>query len=107
VQELRGVSGAESAKSATQTEEGGADAKDKRARLISAMQDMAERNGKEMFARAKLMLVGEGRAGKTTTLHSLLGKQFNAKQHSTQGADSHDMAVTVDSMDVCKWKVCP
>ena len=73
---------------------------------MADMEEIAARNGKEMFARAKLMLVGEGRAGKTTTLHSLLGKQFNAKQHSTQGADSHDMAVTVDSMDVCKWKVC-
>ena len=74
--------------------------------LITAMREMADHNGKEMFARAKLMLVGEGRAGKTTTLNSLLGKQFNERQHSTQGADSHDMAVTVDSMDVCKWKVC-
>ena len=71
-------------------------------RLVAAMQEMAGRNGKQMFARAKLMLVGEGRAGKTTTLNSLLGKQFNERQHSTQGADSHDMAVPVASMDVCK-----
>ena len=58
-----------------------------------------------MFARAKLMLVGEGRAGKTTTLDSLMGKKFNAQQHSTYGADSQDMAVTVDSKDVCQWEV--
>ena len=63
--------------------------------------------GSEMFGRTKLMLVGEGRSGKTTTLGSLLGRGFDEQQHSTYGADSTDLAVTVDAMDVCEWKVCP
>ena len=69
------------------------------------MKDIAADGRAQMFARAKLMLVGEGRAGKTTTLDSLMGKKFNAQQHSTYGADSQDMAVTVDSKDVCQWEV--
>ncbi|EGD72606.1 GTPase [Salpingoeca rosetta] len=68
------------------------------------MQEIAERCDQQMAGRAKLNLVGQGRAGKTTTLRSLRGLGFNKDEHSTKGAATHDMNVTVDSMDVYQWK---
>ena len=69
------------------------------------MRALAAEGGAQMFARAKLMLVGEGRAGKTTTLNSLMGRAFDPHEHSTYGASAEDMAVTVDSKDICEWEV--
>ena len=51
-------------------------------------------NGDSMaWMRSKLMLVGEGRAGKTSTLRSLLGQVFNENQQSTIGADMADCII--------------
>ncbi|EGD81980.1 hypothetical protein PTSG_11903 [Salpingoeca rosetta] len=72
--------------------------------LKRIMNRLAAHSDTQMAGRAKLMLVGEGRAGKTTTLRSLMGKEFNMQEHSTLGADSMDLSVIVESMDVCNWQ---
>lgn len=69
------------------------------------MKKALESGTSEYFGRGKLMLVGQGRAGKTTTLRSLLAKPFEKNQQSTVGAATSDMAVTVDTQDVRSWQV--
>jgi len=44
-------------------------------------------NERVRWKRSKLMFVGQGRAGKTATVRSLLGKEFNEEWDSTVGAD--------------------
>ncbi|EGD72546.1 hypothetical protein PTSG_11612 [Salpingoeca rosetta] len=74
------------------------------AEVMAAMRQIAENSDAQTAGRAKLMLVGEGRAGKTTTLNSLMGKKFNMHEHSTLGADSMDMSVSVETMEVFNWQ---
>ncbi len=69
------------------------------------MMDIAERSDTHMAGRAKMGVSGQGRAGKTTLVNSLRGKPFNKQQHSTLGATTDDMRVTVHTMEVCDWKV--
>lgn len=45
----------------------------------------AMRHGKVRPRTLKLMFVGQGRAGKTSTLKALTGQQFSAKEQSTHG----------------------
>ena len=52
------------------------------------LEEVASREVCEPWLRAKLMLVGEGRAGKTSTKRTLLGLQFNPNEPSTVGADT-------------------
>ncbi|EGD82869.1 hypothetical protein PTSG_03500 [Salpingoeca rosetta] len=80
------------------------DATDHRESVMAAMHQIAQHSDTQTAGRAKLMLVGEGRAGKTSTLHSLMGDDFNKGEHSTFGADSMDLSVIVESMDVCNWQ---
>ncbi|EGD81174.1 hypothetical protein PTSG_13152 [Salpingoeca rosetta] len=68
------------------------------------MMDIAERSDTHMAGRAKMGVSGQGRAGKTTLVNSLRGKPFNKQQHSTLGATTDDMRVTVHTMEVCDWK---
>ncbi|EGD79591.1 hypothetical protein PTSG_10437 [Salpingoeca rosetta] len=68
------------------------------------MMDIAERSDTHMAGRAKMGVSGQGRAGKTTLMDSLQGKPFNKQQHSTLGATTNDMRVTVHTMEVCDWK---
>ncbi|EGD73987.1 hypothetical protein PTSG_05682 [Salpingoeca rosetta] len=72
--------------------------------VMAAMHQIALHSDTQMAGRAKLMLVGQGRAGKTTTLNSLMGAAFNRDEHSTFGAETTDLSVIVESMDVCDWK---
>lgn len=51
---------------------------------------------KAEFGRSKLMVVGEGRAGKTSTIRSLMKKPFSQDQASTQGVD-------LTKIDVADW----
>ncbi|EGD82689.1 hypothetical protein PTSG_03350 [Salpingoeca rosetta] len=85
--------------------DGPADAQQERkAEVMAAMHQIAQHSDTQMAGRAKLMLVGEGRAGKTTTLHSLMGDEFNKDEPSTFGADSMDLSVIVESIDVFNWQ---
>ncbi|EGD81579.1 hypothetical protein PTSG_11865 [Salpingoeca rosetta] len=79
-------------------------AEDKSAKLMKRVNAAIAAGASDLFGRGKLMLVGQGRAGKTTTLRSLLAKPFEKDQQSTVGAATSDMAVTVDTQDVRSWQ---
>ena len=56
----------------------------------------------QAWMRSKLMLVGQGRVGKSCTLRSLLCQEFDAYMKSTRGADTK--TCTVERVDVQKWR---
>ncbi|EGD80138.1 hypothetical protein PTSG_13103 [Salpingoeca rosetta] len=76
----------------------------RRERLQQRMREVIARFNATMAGRAKLIFIGQGRAGKTSTFHSLMGHTFNKHEHSTHGAASTDLAVIVESMDVHDWQ---
>ncbi|EGD81341.1 hypothetical protein PTSG_11382 [Salpingoeca rosetta] len=76
----------------------------RRERLQQRMREVIARFNATMAGRAKLIFIGQGRAGKTSTFHSLMGHMFNKHEHSTHGATSTDLAVVVESMDVHDWQ---
>ncbi|EGD79676.1 hypothetical protein PTSG_10661 [Salpingoeca rosetta] len=76
----------------------------RRERLQQRMRGVIARFNATMAGRAKLIFIGQGRAGKTSTFHSLMGHMFNKHEHSTHGAASTDLAVIVESMDVHDWQ---
>ncbi|EGD77427.1 hypothetical protein PTSG_08524 [Salpingoeca rosetta] len=78
--------------------------KARRERLQQRMREVIARFNATMAGRAKLIFIGQGRAGKTSTFHSLIGHMFNKHEHSTHGAASTDLAVIVESMDVHDWQ---
>eukprot|EP00049_Salpingoeca_infusionum_P000833 m.42669 g.42669 ORF g.42669 m.42669 type:complete len:1316 (+) comp10724_c1_seq1:102-4049(+) len=66
--------------------------------------DALRKGQSDEFRRGKLMIVGQGRAGKTTTFESLMGKPFERHQQSTVGATTADLSVTVDTKDIQSWE---
>lgn len=61
------------------------------------------------FARSKLMFIGKGRAGKTSTIKSLLNQDFSDKEESTVVADSEGQ-IKVTTRNVVlheQWKPQP
>ena len=56
------------------------------------------------FNRSKIMFVGRGRAGKTSTVGALLGRPLSAVQPSTIGCASMGTRATLDSVDAAAWK---
>ncbi|EGD73736.1 hypothetical protein PTSG_12317 [Salpingoeca rosetta] len=76
----------------------------RRERLQQRMREIIARFNATMAGRAKLIFIGQGRAGKTSTFHSLMGHMFNKHEHSTHGAATTDLAVIVESMDVHDWQ---
>eukprot|EP00049_Salpingoeca_infusionum_P013197 m.246542 g.246542 ORF g.246542 m.246542 type:complete len:1402 (+) comp15381_c0_seq2:107-4312(+) len=69
---------------------------------FGAAYKQAMRQGGKAWNRSKLVFVGEGRAGKTSTLRSLLGKPYDPKQASTIGCDTD--ICTVDRSVVKTWE---
>ena len=56
------------------------------------------------YRRTKLLFVGEGRAGKTSTINSLIGLEFNPDQASTLVAEAEtDVAVSLQDISD-EWK---
>ena len=51
------------------------------------------------FMRAKLLLVGRGRAGKTSTVKSLLSKPFDTKEPSTIGCNTKESTASLERVD--------
>ncbi|EGD78054.1 hypothetical protein PTSG_08933 [Salpingoeca rosetta] len=76
----------------------------RRERLQQHMREIIARFNATMASRAKLIFIGQGRAGKTSTFHSLMGHMFNKHEHSTHGVASTDLTVIVESMDVHDWQ---
>ena len=54
------------------------------------------------FKRTKLLVVGKGGAGKTSTIRSLLTKEFQAEYDSTEVADAN---VQVSLLSAVNWKL--
>ena len=68
--------------------------------ILSSFLEIAK-NGKEFapWQRSKIMMVGQGRAGKSSFVRSFLGQPFDSNLKSTNGADTSSV-VTVDRQDV-------
>ncbi|GMH65322.1 hypothetical protein TL16_g04169 [Triparma laevis f. inornata] len=56
--------------------------------------------GKLPFQRSRVMVVGQGRVGKTTLLRRLLGKSFDPNEKSTVGAVTQDIDTTMGAKSV-------
>ncbi|GMH83378.1 hypothetical protein TrVE_jg6496 [Triparma verrucosa] len=52
------------------------------------------------FQRSRVMVVGQGRVGKTTLLRRLLGEPFDPNEKSTVGAVTQDIDTTMDARSV-------
>lgn len=56
---------------------------------LAAVRKAIENNDEHAWGRVKLMVVGQGAAGKTSTVRSLLGLPFDTAHASTEVADLH------------------
>ena len=61
-------------------------------------QKAALSSGQLPFNRSRVMVVGQGRVGKTTLLRRLLGKPFNPNEQSTVGAVQQDIDAKVSKL---------
>lgn len=68
----------------------------------TAYRQLLEAGGGRRWNRSKLMLVGEGCAGKTSTLRCLMGRAFNAAHSSTIGCATN--VCRVDRSEVRDWR---
>jgi GTPase SAR1 family protein len=58
------------------------------------------------FNRSKIMLVGRGHAGKTSTVNALLGRPFDPKQPSTIGSTTTETTTPrLDTIESAAWQV--
>src|ERR1700761_8410546 len=64
---------------------------------------MLKTGGSGPLSRGKLMMTGPGRAGKSATVRSLLGKPFNPKLESTIGADASQTCSVDRNENVVNW----
>ena len=58
---------------------------------------------KTAFARTKLMVIGNGGAGKTSTIRKLLGKPFQEKYLSTEVGEA-DAQVQLSNVSMNNWE---
>ena len=73
---------------------------------IQAYSEALNEGGDQPWMLSKLMFGGEGRAGKTSLLRSLLGQQFNEVEPSTLGATAGSVC-SVRRMDAGGWQAQP
>ena len=71
--------------------------------LQGIIKQAIEMGGCTPWRRAKLMVVGQGRAGKSSTIDSLRGRKFEPRKESTVGAQVDDECV-VDRRAVQNWE---
>src|ERR1700761_1782067 len=64
---------------------------------------MLKTGGSGPLSRGKLMMTGPGRAGKSATVRSLLGKSFNPNLESTIGADASQTCSVDRNENVVNW----
>lgn len=61
--------------------------------ILKDIEDAVKRDLRAPYGRSKLMVVGEGRAGKTSTIKSLMRSGFNPEEESTRGANVQTITV--------------
>ena len=64
------------------------------------LHDALRNGGGQPWMRSKLMMVGEGRSGKTSTLRNLMGLSFRVDECSTIGASTEECIVNNFSVNV-------
>lgn len=69
--------------------------------LDQQIEDLFRNKASSPFGRSKLMVVGEGRAGKTSTIKALMDKKFSISEKSTQGIEVVRIDVT-DAWEMAK-----
>lgn len=67
------------------------------------MKSAIEANKSVRYRRTKLMFIGQGRAGKTSTLHSLIDQSFEPELASTKVGNA-DVNIEVSLKEVSDWK---
>eukprot|EP00053_Salpingoeca_punica_P001430 m.33334 g.33334 ORF g.33334 m.33334 type:complete len:1005 (+) comp11007_c0_seq5:360-3374(+) len=72
--------------------------------ILRSILQSARTGEKQPFNRSKLVMVGEGAVGKTSTVRSLLGQQFVPDHISTQGAAVTDAKPIAASADTLAWR---
>ena len=60
--------------------------------------------GKVKVCRARLLIIGQDRAGKTSLKKSLIGLPFNPEEPSTEVLEMNSSKLEVDIEQVVKWK---
>jgi GTPase SAR1 family protein len=74
--------------------------------IFGALIENAVAVGERNWNRSKIMLVGEGRAGKTALARALLGKPFECDSVSTCGIDQFTVNCSVLQSQSQKWVEC-
>ena len=64
----------------------------------------ALKTGKVKVYRARIMLIGQGRAGKTSLKKSLLGLPFDPEEESTEGIKIEPSKFEIDIKQAKNWK---
>ena len=64
----------------------------------------ALKTGKVKVYRARIMLIGQGRAGKTSLKKSLLGLPFDPEEESTEGIKIDPSKFEIDIKQTKNWK---
>mmetsp|Transcript_5464 Transcript_5464/g.7228 ORF Transcript_5464/g.7228 Transcript_5464/m.7228 type:complete len:623 (+) Transcript_5464:1359-3227(+) len=67
--------------------------------------DALKGNEKAEFTRLRVMFVGQGKAGKSATVRSILGKKFNEEWDSTVGADVSESVISGSKWGDSKDKI--
>ena len=75
----------------------------KAGRLLQSVMSGDLRQRTQPLRRTKMVLVGRGRAGKTSTLNSLLGKKFDPHQASTVGCAWDGATLCCTEADTSEW----
>ena len=68
---------------------------------IRRVQFSLETNYKVPYRRTKLLVVGDGGAGKSSTIRSLLNYDFDEERHSTEVADAN---IPVSLFGAVNWR---
>ena len=77
------------------------EARGKRAQLVY---QRALRDGAVNVQRARILLIGQDRAGKTSLKKSLIGLPFDPKENSTEGIEVDPSIFQVDTHEVKNWQ---
>ena len=72
-------------------------------KVFSNVQEAVNSNKKMVYLRSKIMLVGRGAVGKTSTISSLLGYPFQRRHISTPVAEA-ERQIHISNVALGRWK---